>query len=104
MDAAAGMLVQSSPTYTITKKSSFTLELRVTVQSYLTVLSPADSNISAVMSLRKSSYVPPRGVTATSAEADRGWEAWSGYHDFALQATHKVSARDRYERDRPKRS
>lgn len=66
MDAAAGMLVQGSPIYNIKKKSSSALKLRVSV-SYLTV-SSAGFNISAIMRLRKSSYVPPRGVTVTSIE------------------------------------
>ena len=83
------------------KKYSFTLELRATVQSCPAVKNPAGTKSSAVMSLGKSSCVPPRGVTSPSVEASWGWEGWSCcYHDFTLQAMHRDSAGDRDDSDR----
>lgn len=79
-----------TPIYSIAKIYIYT-----GAQSFCaTATSPTDSKVSAIMSLRKSSFVPPRGVTSTTAEADWGWEAWSCYHDFTRQAALRDSDRD----------
>ena len=61
----------------------------------------AASNISAILWLRMSCFVPPKRLTATvpvprQTEVGR-LEAWGCYHDFTLQAPHKHTARERHE-------
>ena len=102
MDAAAGMYSPGLSCLHWCKNIHLHWSVRVTVQ-WCPAVSPAGTRSSAVMWLRKSSCVPPRGVTSPSVEADWGWEGWSCcYHDFTLQAMHRDSAGDRYDSDRLK--
>ena len=102
MDAAAGMYSPGLSCLHCCKNIHLHWSVRVTVQ-WCPAVSPAGTRSSAVMWLRKSSCVPPRGVTSPSVEADWGWEGWSCcYHDFTLQAMHRDSAGDRDDSDRLK--